>query len=231
MCVFLPPQGSRLPCAQHCAPPIRWNELRIRYLNMPCAATCHKIIMTSFTASCLLNLPISISRGEEVTGKPCCKMPKVTVAPTVRCWKRSTHVLNFRRTAFLRAEKKLCLPGHHTIVAALSDYVRQQFVRHYGLSDQRIALIPNGIQVNRAVDVSYADAFRRDVLSRLSSDIRPNAVLFLFAATNFRLKGLRELLLAFAAGNIKAILPFLRFWSSPVQINPLVPKIGTRQRD
>ena len=30
-------------------------------------------------------------------------------------------------------------------------------------------------------------------------DIRPNAVLFLFAATNFRLKGLRELILAFAA--------------------------------
>jgi glycosyltransferase involved in cell wall biosynthesis len=119
--------------------------------------------------------------------------------PALRFWKRSTHVLNFRRTAFLRAEKKLCRPGRTTIVAALSDYVRQQFVRHYDLSSQRIALIPNGIQVNRAVEVSCADTFRREVLSRLSSDIREHAVLFLFAATNFRLKGLRELILAFAA--------------------------------
>jgi UDP-glucose:(heptosyl)LPS alpha-1,3-glucosyltransferase len=121
--------------------------------------------------------------------------------PVMRFWKRSSHVLNFRRTAFLRAEKKLCLPGRTTMVAALSDYVRQQFVKHYGLSDQRVALIPNGIQVNRAVDVSYADAFRRDMLSRLSSDIRPNAVIFFFAANNFRLKGLRQLILAFARAN------------------------------
>jgi UDP-glucose:(heptosyl)LPS alpha-1,3-glucosyltransferase len=118
--------------------------------------------------------------------------------PVVRGWKRRTHFLNYRRTAFLRAEKKLCLPGHNTVVAALSEYVRQQFVRHYGLSDQQIALIPNGIHVNRAVDFSCADAFRRDVLSRLSSEIRGNAVLFFFAANNFRLKGLRELILAFA---------------------------------
>jgi glycosyltransferase involved in cell wall biosynthesis len=118
--------------------------------------------------------------------------------PVMRCWKRGTHFLNFRRTAFLKAEKKLCSPDHKTVVAALSEYVRQQFVRHYSLSDERIALIPNGIHVNREVDFSYADAFRRDVLIRLSADIREKAVLFFFAANNFRLKGLRELILAFA---------------------------------
>jgi glycosyltransferase involved in cell wall biosynthesis len=118
--------------------------------------------------------------------------------PVIRFWKQKTHFLNFRRTAFLTAEKKLCRPNCRTRVAALSDYVRQQFIRHYGLSDERITLIPNGIQVNRTADFSCADAFRRDVLSRLSSDIRPNAVLFFFAANNFRLKGLRELILAFA---------------------------------
>jgi glycosyltransferase involved in cell wall biosynthesis len=118
--------------------------------------------------------------------------------PVTRFWKHKTHFMNFRRTAFLRAERKLCRASRTTTVAALSDYVRQQFIRHYGLSEQRIALIPNGIHVNRTADFSYADAFRRDILSRLSSEIRENAVIFLFAANNFRLKGLRELILAFA---------------------------------
>lgn len=118
--------------------------------------------------------------------------------PMLQCWKQYTHVLNFRRTAFLNAEKKLCKENHKTIIAALSDYVRQQFVRHYGLPNERIITIPNGIHVNRQVDIAYADTFRRNVVSRLSADIQQDAVLFLFAANNFRLKGLRELIPAFS---------------------------------
>jgi glycosyltransferase involved in cell wall biosynthesis len=119
--------------------------------------------------------------------------------PVLRCWKRGTHFLNFRRTAFLRAEKKLCSTGRSTIVAALSDSVRQDFIRYYSLPDQRVITIPNGIDVNRDVDASFADSFRKDVVSQLSADIRKKAVLFFFAANNFRLKGLRELILALTA--------------------------------
>jgi glycosyltransferase involved in cell wall biosynthesis len=123
-------------------------------------------------------------------------------SPAVRRWKRYTHVLNFRRTAFLNAEKKLCSTGHKTVIAALSDYVRQHFISHYGLTDQRIVTIANGVNTAHLVNTSYADLFRRQILSSLSPGIQDKAVLFLFAANNFRLKGLRELILAWA-GTIK----------------------------
>jgi glycosyltransferase involved in cell wall biosynthesis len=118
--------------------------------------------------------------------------------PCLRSLKRLTHFVNFRRTALLRAEKRLCLKNDKTIVAALSNYVKQQFVRHYHLPENRIAVIGNGVNVNRVVNVQRADMFRRDILQRLPSSLWDNAVLFLFAANNFRLKGLGELIAAFA---------------------------------
>jgi glycosyltransferase involved in cell wall biosynthesis len=118
--------------------------------------------------------------------------------PCQRCWKRLTHFVNIRRTALLRAEKRLCIKNDKIIIAALSDYVKQQFIRHYHLPEERIAVISNGVNVNRVVNVQKADTFRRDILSHLFSPLRDNAVLFLFAANNFRLKGLGELITAFA---------------------------------
>jgi glycosyltransferase involved in cell wall biosynthesis len=117
--------------------------------------------------------------------------------PPLRCWKRMTHFVNIRRTTLLRAEKRLCIKNDKIVIAALSDYVKQQFIRHYHLPENRIAVIGNGVDVNRAANVQRADVFRQDILARIPLPLRDNAVLFLFAANNFRLKGLGELITAF----------------------------------
>jgi glycosyltransferase involved in cell wall biosynthesis len=118
--------------------------------------------------------------------------------PCLRCWKRLTHFVNIRRTVLLRTEKRLCLKNNKIVIAALSDYVKQQFLRHYHLPEERIDVIANGINVNRTVNIQRACAFRGDILKQLPLSLRDSAVLFLFAANNFRLKGLGELITAFA---------------------------------
>jgi glycosyltransferase involved in cell wall biosynthesis len=112
--------------------------------------------------------------------------------PVIARWKLWTHLLNFRRTAYLRAEQALCSPTQHTIVAALSDYVKQQFIRHCHLPEQRIAVIPNGINLNRLTAHPNGDAFRQSVCANTALKKILNPVLFLLAANNFRLKGLRQ---------------------------------------
>ncbi|MBN2513606.1 MAG: glycosyltransferase family 4 protein, partial [Sedimentisphaerales bacterium] len=116
--------------------------------------------------------------------------------PWVRLWKEKSHFLNFRRTAFLRAEARLCADNQQTIVAALSDYVKQQFLRHYHLLESRIAVVANGINPNRHADPQKSQAFRRGILDKIPNEIRDKAILLFFAATNFRLKGLREAIIA-----------------------------------
>ena len=142
-------------------------------------------------------------------------------SPIVRRWKRGTHFLNFRRTAFLNAEKKLCSPGNRTVVAALSDYVRQQFVRHYSLTDQRIALVPNGIDVNRAVDTSHEPKpFARKSWSSVFGDSRKGRFIF-FRRHEFpaqRPEGITPCLCTRLCRTMTIRSP--QSCSSPVKINP-----------
>jgi len=107
--------------------------------------------------------------------------------------KLSTHALNFRRLEYQRAEERLCADGR-TIIAALSEYVRDQYRRHYGLADERIRVIANG--VNTEYDPALlTDTARRHMLCELTqTDPAQPSVFFLFAANNPRLKGLRPLL-------------------------------------
>ncbi len=116
--------------------------------------------------------------------------------PWVRLWKAKSHFLNFHRTAFLRAEARLCDNKQQTMIAALSDYVKQQFLRHYRLPESRIAVIANGINPNRPADPQKCQAFRRGILDQIPAAMRDKAILLFFAATNFRLKGLREAIIA-----------------------------------
>lgn len=113
-------------------------------------------------------------------------------------FKRSLHFLNFRRTELIRAEERLLRENQQVTVAALSGYVKDQFVRHYGLGAERIAVIPNAVRPPEAFDPAAVEDFRRQI--KLSSGLpdSPDWTLYYFAANNFRLKGLRELLLAFA---------------------------------
>lgn len=114
--------------------------------------------------------------------------------PRMRAWKRWTGWLNRRRTSLVRAERLLCRRCEGTTVAALSEYVREQFVRHYAMPDERIAVIPNAITLHPPVDSARIAEFRAMVRSQLGMSEGEEPAIFLFAANNFRLKGLGPLL-------------------------------------
>jgi len=112
----------------------------------------------------------------------------------VTSYKRVTAFANFRRTLLLLAERKLCKDPNGPTVAAISNYVAEQFKRHYGLGDSRIALIPNGVKTDKPVDSARADKLRTQILAQLSLRHADKPVFFLFVANNFRLKGLAVLI-------------------------------------
>lgn len=114
-------------------------------------------------------------------------------------YKKLTAFTNFRRSILLRAERKLAQQPDGPVIAALSDYVAEQFKEHYGTSKERIAIIPNGVRTNKQINTGQADRLRSQILSKLNLKEADKPSLFLFAANNFRLKGLAVLIKAMAA--------------------------------
>ena len=115
--------------------------------------------------------------------------------PIARTVKRATLGLNRARAARIRAERDLCLDPQGPHLAALSTYVADQFRRLYALPDDRIHVIPNGVDTARLTDPAAIDQAR---ILRARFDPDANTTLLLFAAENFRLKGLHPLLHAAA---------------------------------
>ncbi len=105
-------------------------------------------------------------------------------------YKKLTAFANFRRTTLLRAERKLCKESDRPIIIALSQYVAEQFRQHYAVSDERIVVIPNGVRINKQIDTKQTERFRTQILGQLGLKEADNPILFLFAAHNFRFKGL-----------------------------------------
>ncbi|MCF7955372.1 MAG: glycosyltransferase family 4 protein [Phycisphaerae bacterium] len=116
--------------------------------------------------------------------------------PLVRYFKKATHFTNLKRYAMVQAEKHLCQPENNTVIAALSQYVADQFKRHYNIDDRRIRVIANAVNVENIAKSTNPGQLRSDWLNQLSVASPSNAVIFLFAANNFRLKGLPSLLKA-----------------------------------
>ena len=113
-----------------------------------------------------------------------------------RGFKRVTALTNVRRTRLLRAERKLCGPAQGPVIAALSRYVADQFKKHYGTDDRRLVLIRNGVATNRPSPAETAARLRSQILSQLTIPNGSDPLLMLFAAHNFRLKGLDSLIRA-----------------------------------
>ncbi|MHC4762199.1 MAG: glycosyltransferase family 4 protein, partial [Planctomycetota bacterium] len=108
----------------------------------------------------------------------------------VASYKRITAFANFRRTVLLQAERRLCRNPEGPVIAALSEYVAKQFKEHYGTADERIVIISNGIRVNKPINQNEAEKLRGQILVQLGLKEADKPVFFLFAANNFRLKGL-----------------------------------------
>jgi len=108
----------------------------------------------------------------------------------IESYKRLTAFANFRRATLLRAERQLCREPNGPVITALSRYVAEQFKKHYGLDDEQIKVIHNGVRIHKQVDNKEAEKYRTEILTRLGLKEADEPVLFLFAAHNFRLKGL-----------------------------------------
>jgi UDP-glucose:(heptosyl)LPS alpha-1,3-glucosyltransferase len=113
-------------------------------------------------------------------------------------YKKATAFTNWRRTEMLWAEKKLCRDPNGPIIAALSNYVKDQFTSHYNLNSKRIALVPNGVKVDNHVDAEIAGKLKTQIFQQTEIESSANPVFFLFGANNFRLKGLNVLMEALA---------------------------------
>ncbi len=114
-------------------------------------------------------------------------------------YKRVTAFTNFRRTTLLQAERKLCKNPHGPTIAALSNYVADQFKKHYNTDEKRIVVIHNGVKTNRRIYQAEADKLRAQILAQFALKEADNPVFFLFVANNFRLKGLESLIKAMSA--------------------------------
>ncbi len=114
----------------------------------------------------------------------------------IRIWKRHTAFINRHRTRLLAAERLLCQGETGPVIAALSQYVAQQIDRHYRTPGERVAVVSNGVRTDRSVDGERAGRIRSQILAQLHTREQSNPVLFLFAANNFRLKGLAPLIRA-----------------------------------
>ena len=114
----------------------------------------------------------------------------------IEFYKMVTAFANLRRTILLRAEKRLCKGSKGPVIAALSKYVAEQFKKHYDVGDDRMVVIPNGIKINKQIDTDHVDKLRSQILTELALKESDNPVFFLFAANNFRLKGLASLIKA-----------------------------------
>ena len=122
--------------------------------------------------------------------------------PAVRLYKRLTAWANRRRMELLRAERRLCQGSKGPMIAALSQYVVDQLRTHYGTDPQRIVLTLNGVATGRQVDAGDVKSLRSRIVDATQSD----PIVFLFAAHNFRLKGLDRLIRALAMTDSPACL-------------------------
>jgi UDP-glucose:(heptosyl)LPS alpha-1,3-glucosyltransferase len=111
-------------------------------------------------------------------------------------YKKLTAFANFRRSVLLHAERKLCKQADKPIIVAISQYVAEQFKRHYSVSDERIIVVPNGIKIRTKIDSKRTYKLRSQILAQLGIKESDNPVFFLFVANNFRLKGLAVLIRA-----------------------------------
>jgi UDP-glucose:(heptosyl)LPS alpha-1,3-glucosyltransferase len=111
-------------------------------------------------------------------------------------YKRMTALANFRRTTLLCAERKLCKGPDGPVIVAISRYVSEQLKRHYGVADERIVVIPNGVKTDEEVDTVEAGRIRTQIFAQLGLNETDKAVFLLFSANNFRLKGLAVLIKA-----------------------------------
>jgi len=119
--------------------------------------------------------------------------------PILESFKKLTASINLRRSTLLRTERRLARQPNGPVIAALSEYVAEQFKRHYGTDARRLLVISNGVKTQKRIDRDRADRLRAQILAKVRVRESDYPILFLFVAHNFRLKGLGVLLKAMSS--------------------------------
>jgi len=105
--------------------------------------------------------------------------------------KLKTMVFNRARQVRIAGERKLSEANPGPMILALSGYVERQFQEEYQLSDSRLRVIRNGIDIEF---IRCEPAREQGRILRERFDPKGELAIFLFAAENFRLKGLAPLI-------------------------------------
>ena len=100
---------------------------------------------------------------------------------------------NPKHDALLRLEKALLGDGGARRVIANSAMVRDEIVRYYGLADDAIDLIRNGVRVS-----DFGPAPRKRAAARAQLRIGPDEIAVLFLGSGWERKGLRFAIAAMA---------------------------------
>ncbi len=112
-------------------------------------------------------------------------------AAAARAAKRVSLKLSPKQQLLLALERRCLADPRVKRIVAVSDYVVRQLDRHYGIRDDRVVVIPNASTMPDADDAQRA-AWRDSV--RTAFSVPDEAVVYLFAAVNPRLKGVRTLI-------------------------------------
>jgi UDP-glucose:(heptosyl)LPS alpha-1,3-glucosyltransferase len=99
-------------------------------------------------------------------------------------------------------DRRMLGSGRYRRIVAISERVRKQLKQHYGVPDESIVTIPNGINLAR---FDPANASSRAAV-RLSFGVPRDIPLLLFVGSQYRLKGLSFVIRALAEMKTKAIL-------------------------
>lgn len=134
---------------------------------------------------------------------------------------------NMRQRFLLRLERLLLVKrARHVTVAALSDYVRRQVVTRYGFPAQRVRVVFNGVELAPLEPAARAQE-RGALRHRLG--IAESAPVVLFVAHNFKLKGLKTLVAATAAGATRWML-LVAGRDNPRPYQRLARRLGSADR-
>ena len=100
-----------------------------------------------------------------------------------------------RQWVYQWIERKQFSRRNSTLVVAPSRRVAEEFRRWHEFGEERLAVVPLGIELDRSPDAGQTarNAFRR------RCGLGPDDVAVLFAARNYSLKGLEPLLHSFVA--------------------------------
>ncbi len=133
--------------------------------------------------------------------------------------------LNPRHQIILSIEQQIFKPDHFTRIIANSKLCKQQVLHYYGVPEDRIEVIYNGVDLNR-FNPGVRNTYRTTIRTRLGADDATRVMLFV--SRNFKRKGLRQLIesLALLKAHKERLLLVVLGRGNPLPYQRLASQLG-----